>query len=109
MQFVFKRLKSMRCFFMAALVVLLVAVGLSHLAMHSLGQQTLYQIVISHRYVWLLVRACIIVGFVLVWPYWVKQWANKYHWDDELTNAMIRRRWRFALWLIIIDLTFQLL
>lgn len=99
----------MRWFFISAVLVLLIAVGLSHLATNSLGQNTLHMFVMEHHYFWLMVRVCIIVGFVLIWPYLVKNWAKKYGWDEEYAQGIIRRRWRFAVWLILIDLTFQLL
>jgi len=109
MRFIFQVIKSMRCFFICAGVVLLIAVVLSHLTTHSLDENTLYAFVMRHHVFWILVRAGIILGFVLVWPHLVGHWARKYQWKDEHTFGIIRRRWRFAVWLVIIGLTFQLL
>ena len=102
-------LKSMTWFFISAAIVLLITVGLSHFSTNSLGQNTLYLSVVNHKYFWLCFRAFIVIGFVLLWPVLVKHWAKKYSWSEEHVKGLAQRRWRFAIWLIVIDLTFQLL
>jgi len=109
MNHIIKMFWSMKWFFISIVVVLLIAIVLSQLSMHSMGENALSDFINLHNIFWLLVRACIILGFVMIWPYLIKHWANKYQWEDEYITGLIARRWRYALWLVIIDVTFQLL
>ena len=108
MSLILQQFKAMKWFFVSSIIVVLIALVLS-VATTTLGHTSLYQFVQQHHYVWLMVRAGIIVGFILVWPYCVRYWAKRYKWHDEYAQGIKKRRWRFAVWLIVIDCIFQLL
>ncbi len=109
MGFALRAIKSMKRFFISSIVIILIAIGLSHLSTNGLGQNTLVAFIKQHSGFWLLVRGLIILCFAMIWPYIIKSLAKKQGWDNEMTAGMIKRRWRYVIWLIILDLVFQFL
>lgn len=108
MNAIFKTIKSLKWFFVSTIIVILIAMVLSHVSNKAVSHDTLYYSIMRHDYFWLLVRTCIVGSFIITWPYLIRHWAQKYKLEEEYVQGLIRRRWRYAFWLIIIDLVFQL-
>lgn len=102
-------IKSTKWFLISSVAVIAIAMLLSHLSTTTIGSGALTTILKKHRYLWLLLHAFIIIGFMVLWSSLVKKWSIKYQWDDDKKREMLQRKWRYAIWLIIIDFVFQLL
>jgi hypothetical protein len=109
MTLIFKTIKSMRWFFVSVVLIFFIGIILSHIASNSMSQNILYNSIEKHNYFWSFVRLSIVMGFVIVWPYLVRHWSKKYQWKEEDAKGVIHRRWRYAIWLIIVNFIFQLL
>lgn len=108
MSIVWKFIKSMRWFFISAVIVFVIAFGLSHLSSH-LANGGFIAFVNNYRFFWLFFRIVIVLIFIMCWPMMVDVWARKYDWPSAYIVEVKRRRWRYAVWFVIVDLAFQLL
>lgn len=107
-------IKSTRWFFISAILIFFIAIGLSQIGVSTAdGKHPAYSIiaayVMSHQYLWMIVRVVIVLLFFLFWPVMVDRWSKQYNWPRDYTNEVKKRRWRYVAWFIVIDLTFQLL
>ncbi len=114
MNTVWALIKKARWFFISAMVIFFIAMGLGHVdatnASSNLSlSSTIADYVMSHPYLWMIVRGVIIVLFFLSWPVMVDRWSKKYSWPEAYTHEVKKRRWRYVAWFVVIDLTFQLL
>lgn len=106
--------KSTRWFFVSAIIIFFIAIGLGQIDvgnskdMHS-ALSLLAGFVESHQYAWIIVRFVIILLFFLVWPVMVNRWSIQYGWPAAYAKEVRERRWRYVAWFVVIDLTFQLL
>ena len=108
MSLVWKFIKRIKWFFISTVIIFFMAFGLSHLAVSNLNYSS-PTFIVDHSYFWLLLRITIILLFVLLWPVIVNSWAKKYAWSAAYTTEVRKRRWRYAVWFVVVDLTFQLL
>ena len=109
MRVIFRLCRRTGAFWLSVLAVFLIALGLSLCAPTGLSKNTVAHFMSRYRYYWLSLRIGIIVIFFFVWPHLVNNWGKRYDWDAAQRQGIINRRWRYAIWLIVIDLTFQLL
>ena len=114
MNTVWTLIKRTKWFFISAIMIFFIAIGLSHVDVnHANDKLSAFSIIAAfvehHPYFWIIVRAAIVLLFFFYWPVMVNRWAKQYSWPIDYAEGVKKRRWRYVVWIFVIDLTFQLL
>lgn len=84
-----------------AIAMLVNQLSKQHAAVHQFISQT--------NGFWISMHIAIILGFFWLYPPLIRRYARQHQWTTEHMAVVIRYRWRYVMWLVIIELVLQLL
>jgi len=92
-----------RCLFMLFILGTLCVTGLVVVVNYFYGYETMKQGIAAAKPALSLWRLGLFMALIGGWPYWIKAFSTWAHLSPEKTHFCLAYRWRFVLWLLIIE------
>ncbi len=100
-------LRSFYTFFIALGGMLLLTLPIVYWELHHPGNASSNkQIFEQHHFLFTFIRWLFIGAFIGLWPVIIRRLGNYQQWEPAKVQFWLAQRWRFTMWLVLVELIF---